>query len=314
MGERSDAYAIFHGLWVYHIVRGEFELSRSYGQQSLDLARDSKRPEMEVCGLFITGASLFHLGNIADAADRMERGLSLHGGEGGGARLFGTPDVAVFCRAYLTHVLWMLGRVDDAEAESERALSEGRAAANPFTTVIALNYASMLRIFRRESAPALALARESVEFCRRHGFAYYLSMAEILEGWAETFEGDAESGAANIRRGLAGLRDTDAQIRLPFYLGLLAEACAAAGRTGEAMAHIANAFAFESKNRELWTLAELHRIHGDLLMRQDPAAAKAEYGKALEWARRTGSHSNELRAAARLEDATRATGTTASGL
>ena len=68
------------------------------------------------------------------------------------------------------------------------------------------------------------------------------------------------------------------------------------------MAHISNAFAFQSKNCELWILADLHRIHGDLLLRGgDAELARASYRKAMEAARQTGARSIELRAIKRLE-------------
>ena len=108
-----------------------------------------------------------------------------------------------------------------------------------------------------------------------------------------------------MRIGLAGLKATGAEIRLPFYLGLLAEASSAAGETAEAMAHLANAFAYQSKNREVWALPELHRIHGDLLLASDPVAAREAYRKALESARQIGAVMLEQRAASRLEDAAR---------
>jgi DNA-binding SARP family transcriptional activator/predicted ATPase len=309
LSKRSDAgintLAIYHGLWVYHIVRGEFEIAETFAKQSPAL-EGSDPPELEAARLFTVGASMFHLGGLREAEDRMRRALRLHSGAGTGLlRLFGTPDVGIFCRAYRAHVLWHLGLAEEAVAESAQALAEGRGAANPFTRAIGLNYAAMLQVFQRESAAALALAQESIEFCRSNGFAYYLSMAEILGGWAEACVRNVGAGAAQMRAGLTGLKATGAEIRLPFYLGLLAEASAAAGETAEAMAHLANAFAYQSKNRELWALPELHRVHGDLLLGSDPAAAQAAYRKALESAQQIGAVALEKRAASRLEDAAR---------
>ena len=45
-----------------------------------------------------------------------------------------------------------------------------------------------------------------------------------------------------LRRGLDGLRATGAELRLPFYHGLLAEACARAGLYGEALANVSSGF------------------------------------------------------------------------
>jgi DNA-binding SARP family transcriptional activator/predicted ATPase len=266
LGVRENTFAILLGLWVFHVVRGEFERSMGFARQCLELVNEEEYPAVVMAGLFNTGASLFHLGRLREAEDHMARALKLGPRAGVGVtRLFGTPDIGVFCRSYFSHVQWHLGLAEEARATGAVALVEGRAAANPFTRVISLNYAAMLNIFRGESGPALALASESVEFCRQHEFGYYRSMAEILAGWARTFEGDAHGGVSQLRNGLNALQATGAQIRLPFYLGLLAEACAAAGQTAEALAHIANAFAYQSKNGEAWTLPILRRIHGDLM-------------------------------------------------
>jgi hypothetical protein len=48
----------------------------------------------------------------------------------------------------------------------------------------------MLRAFRGESRAALERGQEAVELCSRHGFAYYLAMANVLTGWARAAEGD----------------------------------------------------------------------------------------------------------------------------
>jgi len=90
-------------------------------------------------------------------------------------------------------------------------------------------------------------------------------------------------------------------VRLPFYLGLLAEACARAGRLGEALANVSNGFAFQSKNEEVWAAADLHRVQGDLLLGNgDEAQAGISYLRSLEVARQYGERAIERRAAGRL--------------
>jgi predicted ATPase len=115
--------------------------------------------------------------------------------------------------------------------------------------------------------------------------------------------GDAERGLARLRQGLETFKASGAELRLPFYHGLLAEACALTGRWGEALANISNGLAFQSKNGELWAAADLHRIHGDLLLQKgNPLQAQASYQRSLEVARLTGARMFELRAAARLRE------------
>jgi predicted RNA polymerase sigma factor len=93
------------------------------------------------------------------------------------------------------------------------------------------------------------------------------------------------------------LKATGAELRLPFYYGLLAEVCKLTGHIGEALANIATGFAFQSKNGELWSAPELHRIHGDILQQSgDAAHAQISYQRAIETARLTGARMFERRA------------------
>jgi predicted ATPase len=128
-----------------------------------------------------------------------------------------------------------------------------------------------------------------------------LALAEILAGWATAVEGNTTEGLVQLRHGLDSLKSTGAELRLPFYHGLLAEVCGLAGQLDEALANIANGFAFLSKNGELWAAPELHRIHGDLLLLSgDASQSEISYRLAIESAQQTGARLFELRAAACL--------------
>ncbi len=148
----------------------------------------------------------------------------------------------------------------------------------------------MLHVFRGESRAALELGREAVELCSRHGFAYYLAMANVLTGWAEAAEGDVTAGLAQLRDGLEGMRRLGAELRLPYYFTLLAETFGRAGLVGEALASLSTGFAFASKNGEQWAVAELHRVQGDLLATEEKwEPARASFRRGLEAARQCGS-------------------------
>jgi predicted ATPase len=92
------------------------------------------------------------------------------------------------------------------------------------------------------------------------------------------------------------MRRLGAEIRLPYYLALLAETLGRAGQVGEALASLSTGFAFASKNGEDWVLAELHRVQGDLLGAEGKLeAARASYRRGMEAARRSGSLAFERR-------------------
>ena len=88
----------------------------------------------------------------------------------------------------------------------------------------------------QESA-ALTLAEQASTLCRKYGFVYYFSIAEILAVSARAMLGDPYAGLSRLRQGLDSLKATRAEIRLPFYYALLAKVCAFAGHHGEAIAN-----------------------------------------------------------------------------
>jgi len=303
LGEKRHIYVVLSGAWVYQVVSGALQESLATAQEFLQRAEQEQVPELLMAGLFITGCSLAHLGQLRQSLDNMARALALDTGERLAVlSLFAGPDLGVFCASYLAHLYWHAG--DDAKSQEcmERAVGAARRMGHPFSQAIALDYAAMVHAFRGDAAGTLRWAEEAVELCRAHQFAYYLSMAEILAGWARAMVEDAGSGLGQLRQGLERLRATGAELRLPFYLGLLAQTCAHSGNTGDAMANLSNAFAFQSKNGETWAAGDLHRIQGDILRASDnEEQAVASYRKAIEAARQNGSRSFEMRAAERLE-------------
>ena len=103
------------------------------------------------------------------------------------------------------------------------------------------------------------------------------------------------------------MKATGAELRLPFYYGLLAEVCGLAGQMGEALANVSSGFAFQSKNGEMWSGAGTAPDPWRFAPAQRRCHLKLEvsYRRAIESARQTGARMFELRAAARLQRAAR---------
>jgi predicted ATPase len=149
-----------------------------------------------------------------------------------------------------------------------------------------------------------------------------------LQGWEWTRAGQGAAGIAQIRQGLAALRATGAEIFRPSLLALLAEACGSAGQIAAGLNALQEALAAAEQHTEHFYIADLHRLRGELLLRQcvgrgakatprdlrqGHAAnrrttaesslqleAEACFQRALRIARRQEAKSLELRAALRL--------------
>ena len=300
LGEAQYRAFMLGGAWLFHIVRGELEKSRELGRQLIALTGPQAPPSISIAAHLVSGSSLFHLGELQNARTHIEHALASEPAPTYPAvLLFGGPDLQVFCRSYLSHVYWFQGYADQGLAKSREAMEAAQG--HPFSMALSLDYAAMMHLYRRESDLVLLRAEEAIGVCRKYGFPYYLAWAELLKGWAMAAEGEPFPALAQMRQALEALRATGAELRLPFYYGLLAEVHEMCGQTGEALANIAAAFAFQAKNSESWAVPDLHRIHGDLLLRSGkPHQARLSYQRALQSAQHLGAKILELRAATRL--------------
>jgi predicted ATPase len=286
-----DILVILSGAWLFHSVRGDLEKARRISLEFLSVAEREPAPGLLLAGNFLLGSSLFHLGQLEASLGYMTSAIQTHSGPAESVLgLFAGPDLGVFCRSYLAHLAWHREEGDHGDGHAAEAIAAARRMRHPFTQAIALDYATMLHVFRGDSRVALEHGREAVELCSRHGFAYYLAMANVLTGWAVAAEGDVAAGLAQLREGLNGMRRLGAELRLPYYFTLLAETLGRAGQVGEALASLSTGFAFAAKNGEEWAVAELHRVQGSLLAAQGKfEPARDSFRRGLEAARRSGS-------------------------
>jgi len=286
-----NIFVILSGVWVYHIVRGDLEISRQCGLEFLRLAELEPASGLVPAGNFLLGSSLFHLGQLEKSLQHMTAASRTDRGSAESVlALFAGPDIGVFCTSYLGHLNWHRDEGDRAGEYATEAITAAARMRHPFSQAIALAYSAMLHVFRGESAGALERGREAVDLCRRYGFAYYLAMANVLTGWAAAAEGEVAVGLAQLREGLEGMRSLGAEVRLPYYFSLLAETLGRAGLVGEALASLSTGFAFVSKNGEEWAVAELHRVQGQLLAAEGKVEpARASFRRGLESARSSGS-------------------------
>jgi DNA-binding SARP family transcriptional activator/predicted ATPase len=289
--ENHNILAILIGAWLFHVVRGDLEKAHQLSRDFVSVAEREPAPGLMTAGHFLLGSCHFHLGRMETSLRHMAAAIEMESGPAESVlAMFAGPDIRVFCRSYLGHLAWHREDGTQADAYALEAIASAERLRHPFSQAIALDYATLLHVFQGKSLEALERGREAVELCSRHGFIYYLAMANVLTGWAKAAEGDASAGLTQLRAGLEEMRRLGAEIRLPYYFALLAETFARAGQMGEALASLSTGFAFASKNGEEWAVPELHRVHGDLLAAEGKReSARASFRRGLEAARRSGS-------------------------
>ena len=161
-----------------------------------------------------------------------------------------------------------------------------------FLSAVCVNIGGKHAQLKRLRSVLIALSAE-------HGFTDWLALATILRGWAMAEQGRNEEGIAQIQEGLAAFRATGAELVRPYFLCLLAEACMETGRLDDGLSALTEALAAADEHEDRHYEAEMHRLKGELLLKQDDSnAAEAQscFQRAIEIARKQSAKSLELRA------------------
>jgi predicted ATPase len=118
---------------------------------------------------------------------------------------------------------------------------------------------------------------------------------------AQSEERVTTDGLHLLRGGTTAFRATGAVVWIPYFFGLLAQACRIAGQLEEATALLDEVLQIVDKTGERWFAAELHRQKGRLLLCQGRIEAAEElYWKALSLAKEQEAKLWELRASVSL--------------
>lgn len=128
------------------------------------------------------------------------------------------------------------------------------------------------------------------------GFAPWIAISTVLQGWALAEKGMREAGQAQIRQGLAAYQATGSEVSRPYFLALLADVCGKAGQIEEGLTLLDEALAVVYKTGNRFYETELLRVKGELLLHQavpDVPRAEACFQQALTVARSQRRYDND---------------------
>jgi DNA-binding SARP family transcriptional activator/pimeloyl-ACP methyl ester carboxylesterase/predicted ATPase len=283
--------------------RAEYTKSQALIEQRLSSV-ETRQDELLVESYDLLACSLFHQGKFGQALEQAEYGVQFYIPEQHYAMTLvaSGENPGVGCHTWASLALWFLGLTDRAVQRAEQAC--GLARPHLYSLANAQLQAACVHQLRGEYEETRRLAERAIELATIQGFPYRVAVGTIFHGWALAIEGDYDAGLAQLREGLAACRAAGAMIDYPYYLALLAEACARAGRIEEGRLAVAGGLAMVQSSRAFYYEAELHRLRGELLLQADrhanASAAEQSFLKAREVARHQRSPTLELRAALSL--------------
>lgn len=267
MGETPQLLIVLLGLQLFYAVRGELQTARELAEQCLRLAQQAQDGNFLLWSHLALGNTLFQLGDLVPARMHLEQGAALYTPQ----KKSCSPDspaegARMGCLCWLAFSLWALGYPDQALQRIREAQTQAQALGHPYPLVIASTCAAALHVFRREARAAQEQAEAAIAIAAEQGFAQWLGLATVLQGWALVEQGHCDEGSAQMRRGTVTYRHTGAELSLPHQLAFCAEACEKTGQIEEGLNALAEALAIVNKTGARFNEAELYRLKGQLAL------------------------------------------------
>ncbi len=301
-GDWRQLASILWGLWLFHLNRAELKTSVEKATALLNYIHVNGDALAELTAHRSIGISMVFLAAHDTARAHLSQAIALKGH----IRDFIHEQIATTlanpARSLLSWSLLLQGHLNEAHAVHDLALAEARQSNNPHVLAITLHQSCVFDQLGADRHKLEAKAAELIALTTEQGFAHWLATGTIFSGWCMATGGEPEMGLAEMQHGLKAKQATGSQLKVPYYLGLIA-ALSAEDNPEYAMALFADALTRVEQTGERWFEPELHRLRGEALLRSsDPpfADTEAEFQRALAVARDQEARFWELRASVSL--------------
>jgi predicted ATPase len=290
-------------LWSFHTGNGRHQVALTLAQTFHALAAERSDPSDRLIGERMIGTSQYYLGDLLSARRHLEHVLAHDVAPAQKSQIARFRiDRWAATRVSLARILWLQGLPDQAMRTAEGSVAAARATNHAIPVGQALALAvGPIALFRGDLAAAEHYVEMLLDHSRRHALVRWRAWSLSHQGVLAIQRGEFGTGLRLLR---AGFEEPGAAEGPRFFSFLVAEALGRAGQITDGLAAIEEAIDRSERSEERWATAELLRVKGELLLlRGAPGAAAAaedHFRHALDWARRQGALSWELRAATSL--------------
>jgi predicted ATPase/DNA-binding winged helix-turn-helix (wHTH) protein len=283
---------------------GRYRAALAVAERFCTYAAKSTDPADGAIGDRLVGVALLALGDLEGARRHTERMLDHYVARRSHIIRF-QYDQRSLARSYRSLILWLLGFADQAMRSIECNLVNARASDHPVSLSNALvQSACPVALFVGDLTVAERYVKALTDLSARHALELWGVVGRCFEGMLLVKRGDIGAGLEILRTAFARVRQNALSILYTQFLAEIADALGRDGKAAEGLSIIEEALARSERNEERWCVAELLRIKGELILRegapQAAIAAEEHFLHSLDWARRQGALSWELRTSTSL--------------
>ena len=309
IGEASPLFDVLLLIWVWRLVRCEFDQCIELADEALSMATERKDrggvAEAEyahMCAAWYQGREQDALASFGAIESNLDPEAAVFHAQFTGQNLAGAY------RFYAALATWSLGDPERALQLAEEGIAASRELKHPFTLAYGLYHYAWLLGLCGDAQACQSIGKEAHKLSEDKDFAIWEALGEFAEARGRLLL--TETLTDEVRRELVGrlatARDqftaTGALLHISHCNAVIAEEALRLGDLEMAEDALKRGFAHRDNNGELFEETELLRIEALLMdARSKPTAdVEAKLRKALKRARDRGSPSYELRVATSL--------------
>ena len=293
-------------LWCHALNLGAFREGLELARRFSDLAALSSDPVDALTGVRMRGFVLHFLGDQSGARRDIEHMIGRYVIPAHRTHIVRFQfDQLVTARNKLVHILWLQGFVDQARVMNEENIADACELDHTMTLCNALTKGACPFTLISDDLPAAERFIDMLlDRSRRNGLTIWHAWATCFKGIYLIKSGSVAQGLGLLDKTLPRIPRNRFSLRYAWVIAEQADGLRRAKRTPQGLALIDQALSLSTQDEERWCVCELLRIKAELLMVQGGAraleAAEGCLVELLDWARKQGALSWELRTALSL--------------
>jgi predicted ATPase len=305
VGDDRGLFIALRGKGQYHMISGDLRTAREGAHRVLELAEQVGNHDFLIEAHHLGWSTLCFTGEFRAAQRHAEEGISRYERERDHhlTYTYSGHDPGMCARAFGSLAVAQLGYPERALSWCRDGLAHAEALAHPFTLGIELWGAGSLHQLRREPDAMRQIGERMIQYGTEKGLRMSVPYGKFFHGNAIAEHGEFAEGIAQMREGIRESRSMSTLFSLVGFLAGLADACAHCGNIDEGLGVIEEGLAMMRMGGEQFSLPEIHRIKGKLLLAGSANgrdSAEAAFAEALSIARAQQAKLLELRASLSL--------------
>jgi len=269
LNDDATLVSVLAGLGRLYDLRSDRAASQKLMEEELSLLGRIEEPALALQLHTHLGTTSILRGALRQAREHHARTLALYDPQcHRDLVLRFTLDPAVIAGVLSGWSLWLAGWPDQARSQVQQSLSWVEELGNPYSRIVAFSNAARVYLWCGAQEEVESFAEKGTRLAHEYGVSPFVTVGEVLRGCLHVERKEPKEGLSLLTQGISRYRSLGARYLLPLYLSSVAEALRQSGRIEEGLNTIAEALHSTETNLDVFWIAELHRLRGELLLRK----------------------------------------------